>query len=143
MCRDKHREHDKLEPGFFKQKFRCSELLRLGSKTYCCYDTPSDKLKLSSKGLHQRLLEQTGDDFLEKYRKVVDERVNITSTNRDFRTIDHTVETYEQTKRELLYFHSNGVIEEDGIQTTPLNLHHFFSIITTLNGECCFILHFY
>ena len=33
------------------------------------------------------------------YRKVLQEAVNVTSTNRVFRTIQHSVATYEQTER--------------------------------------------
>ena len=37
-----------------------------------------------------------------KYRKVLEEAVNVTSTNRGFRTMKHSVATYEQTKRDCL-----------------------------------------
>ena len=55
----------------------------------------------SSIGLIKRILEQSGDGLLEKYRRVIDERVKITSTNRDFPTKDHTVANYEQVERGL------------------------------------------
>ena len=121
-CCAKHKKHDKREPGLFKEEFRCSEMLCLCSKTYCCYDTASNKLKFSSKGLNKRILEQSGDGPLEKYRKVLDEGVNITSTNRGFRTKDHAVATYEQTKRGLSYFYPKRIVEMDGIHTKPLML---------------------
>ena len=41
-------------------------MLCLCSKTYCCYDGTSDKLKFSSKSLNKRVLEQSGDGPLEK-----------------------------------------------------------------------------
>ena len=31
----KHKQHDKREPGIFKEEFRCTEMLCLCSKTYC------------------------------------------------------------------------------------------------------------
>ena len=34
-----------------------------------------------------------------KYGKVLDEFINVASTNRGFRTVDHSVATYEQTKK--------------------------------------------
>ena len=34
----KHKKHDKREPGLSKVEFRCTEMLCLCSKTYCCYD---------------------------------------------------------------------------------------------------------
>ena len=47
-CCVKHKQHDKREPGFFKEEFRSTEMLYLCSKTYCCYDVNSNKLKFSS-----------------------------------------------------------------------------------------------
>ena len=42
-CCSKHKKHDKREPGLFKEKFRCTEMICLCSKTCCCYDDQSDK----------------------------------------------------------------------------------------------------
>ena len=39
-----------------------------------------------------------------KYRRVLDEAVNLTCTNKGFRTINLMVATYEQTKKGLCYF---------------------------------------
>ena len=52
---------DKREPGLFKEEFRRTEKLCLCSKTFCCYDNKSDKFKISSKGLKERVLEDSGD----------------------------------------------------------------------------------
>ena len=60
-CCLKHRQHDNREPGLFKEEFRCTEMLRLCSKTYCCYGVTSNKLKVSSKGFNKRVLGQSGD----------------------------------------------------------------------------------
>ena len=57
-----------------------------------------------------------------KYRKVLEEDLNVTSTDRGFRTIQHSAATYEQTKKGLSYFYPKKIVEEDGIQTKPLNL---------------------
>ena len=67
-CCLKHKQHDKREPGLFKEEFRCTEMLCLCSKTYCCYDVKSNKLRFSSKCLNKRVLEQSGDGRLQKYR---------------------------------------------------------------------------
>ena len=48
-CCSIHKKPDKWEPKFFKEEFRCTEMLCLRSKTYCCYDNKSDKFKFSSK----------------------------------------------------------------------------------------------
>ena len=39
----KHIKNDKREPGLFTEEFRCTEKLCSGSKTYCCYDSNSNK----------------------------------------------------------------------------------------------------
>ena len=59
---------------------------------------------------------------MSKYRKVLQEVVNVISTNRGFRTIQHSVATYEQTKKRLSYFYPKRLVEEDGIDTKPLHL---------------------
>ena len=121
-CCSKHKKYYKREPGLFKEEFRCTEMICLCSKTYCCYDAKSDKYKFSSKGLNKRTLEETGDGPMEKYRRMMDEIINLTSTNRGFRTINHCVATYEQTKKGLSYFYPKRVVVADGIHTEPLKL---------------------
>ena len=55
-----------------------------------------------------------------KYRKVLEEVVNVTSSNRGFRTIQHAVATYEQTNNGLSYFYPKRNVQQDGIHTRPL-----------------------
>ena len=97
-CCAKHKKHDKREPGLSKEEFRCTEMFCLCSKTYCCYDSNSNRYIFSSKCLNERTLEDCGDGPMAKYRKVLEEFINVTSTNRGFRTVHHSVATYEQTK---------------------------------------------
>ena len=110
-----------INESLFKEEFRCTEMLCLCSKIYCCYDSNSNKCKLSSKGLNKRTLEDCGDGPMAKYRKVFAEFINITSTNRDFRTVHHSVANYEQTKKGLSYFYPKKTVDSDGIHTRPLN----------------------
>ena len=121
-CCTKHMKHDKREPDLFVEEFRCTEMLCLCSKTYCCYDSNSNKYKLSSKGLNKRTLEDCGDGPMAKYRKVLDEFIHVTSTNRGFRTVHLSVGTYEQTKKGLSYFYPKRIVDSDGIHIRPLNL---------------------
>ena len=119
-CCDKHKKHDKREPGLFKEEFRCTEMLCLCSKTFCCYNSVTNKTKFSSKGLNKSVLEENSDGPLQKYRRVLDDAVNIASTNRGFRTINHQILTYEQTKKGLSFFYPKRIVDADGIHTTPL-----------------------
>ena len=111
-CCNTHRKQNKREPGLLKEKFRCAEMLCLCSKTFCCYNKHTNKYKFSSKGLNKRTLEDCGEGGpMSKYRKVLEESVNVPSTNRRFRTIQHSVATYEQTKKGLSYFYPNRIVE--------------------------------
>ena len=121
-CCTAQKKHDKRAPGLFREEIRCSEKLCLCSKTYCCYDRKSNKYKFSSKRFYKRTLEDCGDGLMWKYRKVLEEAVNVSSTNRGFRTMKNSVATYEQTKKGLSYFYSQSVVEEDGMHTKPLDL---------------------
>ena len=105
-CCVKHKQNNKRERGFFKEESRCTEMLFLCSRTYCCHDVTSNKLKFSSKGLNKRVLEQSGDGPLEKYRRVLNEKVNVTSNNRGFRTNTYSVATYERVKDFVSYFYA-------------------------------------
>ena len=53
---------------------------------------------------------------------VLNEKVNVTSNKRGFRTNNHFLGTYEQVKKGLSYFYSKRIIETDGIHTQPPNL---------------------
>ena len=97
-CCTEQKKHDKREPGLFREEFRCTAMSCLCSKSYCCYDANSNKYKFSSKGLNKRRLEDCGHGPMTKYRKVLDELLNVTSTNRGFRTVPYSVATHEQTK---------------------------------------------
>ena len=121
-CCVKHKQHNKREPGLFKEEFRCTEMLCLFSNTYRCYDVTSNNLIFSSKVLNRRVLEESGEGPLEKYRRVLNETVGVTSNNRGFRTNNHSVATYEQIKKGLSYFYPKRIVETDGIHTQPLNL---------------------
>ena len=57
-----------------------------------------------------------------KYRRVLDEAINLTSTNRGFRAIDHMFATYEQTKKGLSCFYPKRQFQDDGLHTKPANL---------------------
>ena len=94
-------------------------MLRLCSKTYCCYGVTSNELKFSSKGINKRVLEQSGDGPLEKYRKVLNEKLNVTLKNRRFRTNNHSVATYERIKQGLSYIYPKPTVETDGFETQP------------------------
>ena len=115
-CCNVHKKHNKREPGLFKEELRGVEMLCRCSKTYCCYDNQTNKHKFSMKELNKRILEEC------EYRKVLEEAVNVTSTNRGFRRIQHSVATYEQTKGGLSYFYPKRIVEEDELYTKPLHL---------------------
>ena len=97
-------------------------MMCLCSKTYCCYDSKFNNYKFSSKGLNKRTLEDCGDGPMAKHPNVLEEIVNVTSTNRGFRTVHHSLATYEQTKKGLSYFYPKRIVDADGNHIRPLNL---------------------
>ena len=66
---------------------------------------------------------------MSNYREVLQEAVNLTSTNKGFRTIQHSVGTYGQTKEGFSYFYPETIVEEDGIHTKPLQLNLIIVLI--------------
>ena len=78
--------------------------------------------KFSSKCLINRTIEDSFDGPMSKYREVLEEEVNVTSTNRGFRSILHAVATYDQSKKGLSYFHPKRNVQEDGLHTRSLNM---------------------
>ena len=52
----------------------------------------------------------------------MDEIINLTSTNRGFRTINHCVAKYEQTKKGLSYSCPKRVVLADDIHTETFKL---------------------
>ena len=100
-CCVKHKHYDNREPRLFKEGLSCTEMICLCSKIYCCYDVTTSKLKFSSKVFNKRVLEQSGDGRLENYRRVLNEKVNVTSNNRGFRTNNHSVAICEQVNKNL------------------------------------------
>ena len=121
-CSVKHKQQDKREPRPFKEEFRCTEILCLCSKTYCCSDFTFNKFKISSKGLNKRVLEQSGHGPLEKHRRVFNEKVNVTSNNKEVRTNNHSVSTYEQVRKGLSYFYPKRIVGSDGTHIQLLDL---------------------
>ena len=82
---------------------------------------PTYKNSAAKVGAKERL-EDWGDGPMAKYRKVLDEFNNVTSTNRGFRTVHHTVPLCEQPKKGLGCFYPKRTVDADGIHTLPLNL---------------------
>ena len=121
MCRDKHKKFDKRKPGLFKEEFRCTEMLCLCSKTYCCFAVVSNKFKVRSKSFNKRVLEQSIHGVLNKYCLVRDEKVNFTSINRGCCTNNDSDITYEQVRKILSYFYPKRRAVSDGFHTQPLN----------------------
>ena len=57
-----------------------------------------------------------------KYRKVLVDFLNVSSTSRGFQIVHHSVVSFEQTEKGLSYFYPKRVVDADGIHTRPLSL---------------------
>ena len=78
-------------------------------------------LNLATK-VSTHVLERSGDGPLEKYRRVLNEKVSVTSNNRIVRTNNQYVATYEQVGKSLSYLCPKQGVETDGILTQLPNL---------------------
>ena len=121
-CCAKHKQHDRWEPGLFREENRCREMICLCSKTYSCYYYQINKFSSSCKSLKKRTLEDCGDSPMSKSCHVLEEVINVTSTNRGFRTIHHAVATYEQEMKRLSYFYPKRNVQQDRRHTLPPNI---------------------
>ena len=120
-CCTSHNKHDQRTPGLFKEEFRCTEMVALCSKTYCCFNEPHKNVKISCKGLNQCSL--INDNPLEKYKSVLFDQEQIVTVNRGFRTVNsEKICTYEMRKKGLSYFYPKRIVDHDGIHTKPLKL---------------------
>ena len=104
-CYAKRKKHKRREHRLIREEFHCTDMICLCSKTYCCYDSQSNKFKFSSKKLNDRTFQDCDDGIMTKHRKALEEINKVTSTKKEFRTIQYAVFTYEQTKKGLLFFH--------------------------------------
>ena len=93
VCCANHKKPNRRELGLLKEEFRCTEKICLCSKTYCCYNSQSNKFKFSSKSLNKRLLEDNGNGLMCKKSNVLEGSNNLTSTKRGFCTVQHAVAT--------------------------------------------------
>ena len=122
FCCTKHKKHDRREHVLFKEQFCCTEMIFLCSRTDFCFDSQSNKFKFDSKGLNRRTLEDSDDGTMSKYCQISEQVFNLTSTNRGFRTMQHAVATYEQTRKEFAYFYPKRNVQQDGKHTRLLNI---------------------
>ena len=96
-------------------------MICLYSKKYCCYESQSNKLKLNNRGFQKRTLVASGVGPMFKYRKVLEEVVNVTSAYRGSRSTQHAVAKYQEIKKGLSYFCPGRQVQQDGIHFHPLN----------------------
>ena len=105
-CCLKHKQHDKREPGLFKEEFICTEMLCLCSKTYCCYDVTSNKLNFSRKDLTNVSWNRVATDH---WKSNVEQTMTVLLPGNKLRKV---CSTFIQKKR----------VERDEIHTQPPNL---------------------
>ena len=105
-------------------------------------DVTSGELKFSSKVLNKRVLEKIGHEPVEKYRRVLNENVNVASKNRGFRTNNHSVANFNQLRKGLSNFYPYRIVESGRVHTQQVNLqniHTFFILSCTCPTLCILI----
>ena len=138
MCCNTNKKHNKSEPGVFREEFRCTGMLCLCGKTFCCCDRKSNKYKFSCKSLNKRTPEDCGDGPMSKYSKVPGESVNVTSTNRDFEHINMVWRLMNKPRKNCPIFTPKRNVEYDGIHSKPLPF-----VKLSLKDSVFFFIHSY
>ena len=114
-----YKKHD--NPVYSKKNFNVLKCCACAVGRIADMIVKATNLNKAAKDSTKKTLEDTWDEPMPKYRRVLDEAVNIKSTNRGFKTSNHLVGTYEQTKKGLSYFYPTREVLYDGIHTKPLN----------------------
>ena len=121
-CEDckKRQAFDKRTPGLFKLEWSGDGCIALTSKTYVCFggDSKFKDTKVASKGLSTSLNTLTRDIYF----SVLESKKPRGGLNRGFRTMDHKVITYEQSRDALPYLYIKRKVGDDGVSTTPLDI---------------------
>ena len=118
-CWNKHRKNNKGELGLFREHFKCKETLCVCAKTFCAIVSPQTSWKSRKKGLNNRVLEQSDDGPLEKYRCLLDEKMNTTSTNRSFIQTITLLHYTIKIREERLIFKQKNCREGQNPHWTP------------------------
>ena len=121
---------------FSKRSFVERKCCVFAAKPFVVMTQIQKNTKSAAKAQNKRTLEDCVHGPMAKYRKVLYEFINVTSTKRGFQTVHHSVVTYEQTKKGLSYFYPKRIVDADGFHTCPLNL------LTILLCIVCFTLSF-
>jgi len=119
-CCKKHKIFDSKTVGLFKFEVRnATKMICLSSKTYVV-KCSNDNVKLSCKGCNKHLLH----DPVSKYESVLETGNFVNSENRGIKFDKKTNQmyTYIQEKTALGYPYVKRVVQENGIDTEPLNI---------------------
>ena len=136
----KHKKHEKSrKSALFKEAICWTEMSCLCNRTSCCSDVTSNQITFSSKGRKKRLLEQSGDGWLGKNHRILQETINSKSTKRVFRTNIHAVASCDQTKKVSLY-----LIPEKVCGVMEFSFNSQFVRFLTVHVSvvfCCFVFY--
>ncbi|CAH1782906.1 unnamed protein product [Owenia fusiformis] len=112
-----HRQLDRRKPGIFKLEAEGDQMTALCSKTYCLYDSQSDTVKFSCKGLNKNQFENP----MELYKKVLDTNEAQSGVNIGFRMMQNRMHTYHQERLGFSNFYCKRKLNPDG-STEPLDI---------------------
>ena len=116
MDTEEHKAFDKRTPGLFKIEYEGDGMIALCSKTY--YVWGGKETKISSKGLQKRLNKEQLTK--QKYLQCLFNKELINGTNKGFRVLNNSMQTYEQKKIGLSPVYTKGVVMDDGIHIRPI-----------------------
>ena len=117
-CCRSHKVFDSRTTGLFKLEFTGNIFYGTCSK---CYTVANEKgeTKLSCKGINRAAISNP----LELFSSVMNRtNTNPSTVNKGIHVTKGGMFTYEQVKKSVSYFYCKRKVEDDGVNTSPLNL---------------------
>lgn len=136
-CCEAAKKFNNRTPGLFKEEFVGSGMVALNSKTYLCWKDDDDlvrehgpvvagvtdgrdkdRVKYSSKGVSKKTNSLTREQFMH----VLKTGQAVRGVNTGFLRKDGKTFSYTQEKLALTYFYGKRMVDDNGVDTRPLNL---------------------
>ena len=114
-CCQEQLKYLKRQPGLFKTEHESEKIVALGPKSYFCSNGANKQI---SKGV---CINQNPLTF-DQYQQVLTSNDPLTITNRGFRSRNHQMYSYTQTKKGLSSFYCKRKVLGCGVETVPLDL---------------------
>ena len=120
VCCPSCAKFDNKRMGAFKQEFKGTIIVALASKTYVAYDTNTDAIKLSLKGINKAKFLNECDNPIQTFLDILKTKTSKQSTNVGFRMRSNRMISYSQLKFAASWLYVKRQLRPGGNYTTVL-----------------------